>query len=131
MYIFTNLSTTQLGQRLLEVALKFLCPYFFPNFNLSKLWKTMNYAPFKVHIFGEGHKILRNIHLTFDYIQSKERWRFRKILWPSQNVWTLIIWLHKCLDLIMSYLVLKVNICSVTKICSSTFEFFKFMKHAT
>ena len=23
------------------------------------------------------------------YIQSKVRWRFRKILWPSQSIWTL------------------------------------------
>ena len=47
----------------------------------------------KVHIFWEGHKILRNLYLTFDYstyIQSKVRWRFCKIMWPSQNIWTLI-----------------------------------------
>ena len=46
----------------------------------------------KVYIFWEGHKILRNLRLTFDYskyIQSKVMWRFRKILWPSQNIWTL------------------------------------------
>ena len=43
-------------------------------------------------------KFLRNLHLTFDYstsilqyIQSKVRWRFRKILWPSQNIRTLRI----------------------------------------
>ena len=24
------------------------------------------------------------------YIQTKVKWRFRKILWPSQNIWTLI-----------------------------------------
>ena len=45
-----------------------------------------------MYIFWEGHKILRNLHLTFDYslyIQSKVRWRFRKILCPSQNIWTL------------------------------------------
>ena len=42
----------------------------------------------KVHIFWEGHKILLNLHLTFDwhYISTKVRWRFRKILWPSQNI---------------------------------------------
>ena len=43
----------------------------------------------KVHLFWEGHKILRNLHLTFDYgtyLQSKVRGRFRKILWPSQNI---------------------------------------------
>ena len=36
--------------------------------------------------------ILRNLHLTFNstyYVQSKVRWRFRKILKPSQNIWTL------------------------------------------
>ena len=60
-----------------------------------------------VHIFWEGHKVLRNLYLTFVYstyrqkqggdlskfygllrmyeifIQSKVRGRFRKILWPS------------------------------------------------
>ena len=43
----------------------------------------------KVHIFWGGHKISRNLHLTFDrhYI----RWRFLKILWPPQNIWTLKI----------------------------------------
>ena len=49
------------------------------------------------YVFWEGHKILRNLHLTFDwhYIsRTKVRWRFRKILWPSQNIWTL--WWCKC-----------------------------------
>ena len=35
---------------------------------------------------------MRNLHLTFDwhYIhRTKVRWRFRKIVWPSQNIWTL------------------------------------------
>ena len=49
----------------------------------------------KVYIlFWDGHKILRNLHLTFDwhYIsRTKVRWRFRKILWPSQNILTLTI----------------------------------------
>ena len=47
---------------------------------------------YKVHIFWEGHKILRNLHRRFDqYIlhRTNLRWRFRKILWPSQNIWTL------------------------------------------
>ena len=46
----------------------------------------------KVHIFWEGHKILRNLPHTFDYlqyIQSKVRGRFRKNVWASQNIWTL------------------------------------------
>ena len=35
----------------------------------------------KVHIFWEGHKILRNLHQLFDlhmYCQSNNWWRFRK-----------------------------------------------------
>ena len=44
---------------------------------------------FKVHIFREGHKILRNLHLTFVLCSASQKWRFCKILWPSQNIWTL------------------------------------------
>ena len=45
----------------------------------------------KVHIFWEGHKILRNLPLTFDcmYCSQKLGEDFAKILWPSQNIWTL------------------------------------------
>ena len=45
----------------------------------------------KVHIFLEGHKILPNLHLTFDcmYCSQKLGEEFAKILWPSQNIWTL------------------------------------------
>ena len=46
----------------------------------------------KVHIFWEGHKILRNLHRRFDryYIyRTNLGWRFRKNLWLSQNIWTL------------------------------------------
>ena len=47
----------------------------------------------KVHIFWEGHKILRNLHLTFVLCSwSKLRWRFRTILWLSQNIWNLPKW---------------------------------------
>ena len=37
----------------------------------------------KVHIFWEGHKILRNLPLTFDCMY-----------WPSQNIWTFTICLY-------------------------------------
>ena len=45
----------------------------------------------KVHIFWEGHKILRNLPLTFDcmYCSQKLVEDFAKFLWPSQNIWTL------------------------------------------
>ena len=42
----------------------------------------------EVRIFWEGNKILRNLHLTF-VCMYYGRWRFRKILWPSQNIRTL------------------------------------------
>ena len=49
----------------------------------------------KVHIFWEGHITLQNLYITFFLCsvqcQSNVRWRFRKILWPSQNIWTLLI----------------------------------------
>ena len=32
---------------------------------------------------------MRNLHLTFDWHYIGVRWRFRKILWPSQNIWIL------------------------------------------
>ena len=45
----------------------------------------------KVHIFWEGHKNFAKSSPNFwlQYIRSKVRRRFRKILWPSQNIWTL------------------------------------------
>ena len=41
----------------------------------------------KVHIFWEGHKILRNLPLTFDrmYRSQKLGEDFAKFLWPSQT----------------------------------------------
>ena len=50
----------------------------------------------KVHIFWEGHKILQNLHLTStSYVVTVKRWRFRIILWPSQNIWTLRTSFHQ------------------------------------
>ena len=46
----------------------------------------------KVHIFWEGHKILQNLHRRFVWLalhRTNLRRRFRKILWPSQNISTL------------------------------------------
>ena len=90
---------TQWGHNLSEVVfqsfhnyLKFWgCRnYFIGNSFFEQIWSEVWKRGFqliqflgrlgKVHIFWEGHKILRNIHLTF-----------RKILWPSQNIWTLCV----------------------------------------
>ena len=45
----------------------------------------------KVHIFLEGHKMLRSLQSYFWLAlhRTKVRWRFCNILWPSQNIWTL------------------------------------------
>ena len=60
---------------------------FSPCYFVTALMKIL----FKVHIFWEGNKILWNLHLTFVLCSAspKVRWRFCKILWPSQNLWTL------------------------------------------
>ena len=62
--------------------------------NLFFVFPLSNITNFsgKVNIFWESHKILWNLHLTFDWHylhRPKVRWRFRKILWPSHNIWTL------------------------------------------
>ena len=46
----------------------------------SSIWKS-SYIP-------EGYKFLRNLHHLS--LCTVVRWRFRKILWPSQNIQTLI-----------------------------------------
>ena len=47
----------------------------------------------KVYIFWEGHKNFAKSSPNFwlQYIRSKVRGRFRKILWPSQNIWTVVV----------------------------------------
>ena len=41
----------------------------------------------KFHIFWEGHKILWNLHLTFDCVYCGQNGEdFAKFLWPSQNI---------------------------------------------
>ena len=59
--------------------------------------KNLNVKPYranivcKVHIFWEGHKNFGKSSPNFwlQFIRSKVRGRFRKIVWPSQNIWTL------------------------------------------
>ena len=60
--------------------------------NCSKM-KPLNFADWcKVEVFWEGNKVLQNHHFRFEvyHIQSNLGWRFRKNLWPSQNVWILM-----------------------------------------
>ena len=64
---------------------------------------------FKVHIFWEGHKIFfakssPYFWLTLD--RTKVTWRFHKILWPSQNIWTLM---KRCGELSSSCYCVKIN----------------------
>ena len=60
---------------------------------LQKFVAFSKYMKFKVHIFWEGHKILQNLHLTFDYSTYSQKLGedFAKFLWPSQNIWTLTL----------------------------------------
>ena len=62
------------------------------GFSSSGLFCLASSLRFKVHIFWEGHKILRNLPLTFDrmYCSQKLEENFAKILWTSQNIWTLL-----------------------------------------
>ena len=63
-----------------------------PNWRLwARAWCWSHDMFFKVHIFWEGHKILRNLPLTFYYMHCSQKLGedFAKFLWPSQNVWTL------------------------------------------
>ena len=53
---------------------------------LQILWKY--FFNVKVHIFWEGHKIFAPYFCLY-VLWTKVRWRFRKILWPSQNIRTL------------------------------------------
>ena len=53
--------------------------------------KFLNGTFVKVHIFWESHKCL-------SYVESNLRWGFRKILWPSQNIWSLIIITKKLVE---------------------------------
>ena len=40
----------------------------------SGWWNLEADAPFKVHLFWEGHKVLRNLHLTFDWHYVGQNW---------------------------------------------------------
>ena len=89
--------------------------------NSNFTFANMNnlYISAKVHIFWEGHKILQNLHLTFvRYYRTIVRGRFRKILWPSQNIWTLIFAIknsisitifhsRECLIFLVIFLIIK------------------------
>ena len=47
----------------------------------------------KVHIFWEATKFCKSPpYFWLALHRIKVRWRFRKILWPSQNIWTLTYW---------------------------------------
>ena len=74
---------------------------------------------FKVLLFWQCHKILRNLHLSFalcsairvsvhldtnSKCHSKVRWRFCKILWPSQNIWALWKKSEKCIYCLLHFI---------------------------
>ena len=70
--------------------------------------------PCKVHIFWEGHKIFAKSSPNFWLAlhRTKVMWRFRKILWPSQNIWTLLKLLQQ-LDFFPTYQLYVVLSCKL------------------
>ena len=79
-------------------------------------------------------KVLRWLitYLTFvysKYIQTKVRWRFRKILWPSQNIWTLLssfisyIWKFRFSQNLCILLRLTCQICNRAANLTNVFSF--------
>ena len=70
------------------------------NFERAFVWKHYNLAV-KSQIQCKSSYILRRPHnfaksSSYFWLQSKLTGRFRKILWPSQNIWTLLLtyWWH-------------------------------------
>ena len=63
--------------------------------NYMKRWRILQFSvqliivfSTKVHIFWKGHKILRNLHRRFVLFCTGQIYSgFRKICWPSQNMW--------------------------------------------
>ena len=76
---------------------------------------------FKVHIFLEGHKILQNLPLTFDYSTYSQRLgedfaKFCVLLRIYELYWTLLsqmLWSRRCLNSLN-----EMGRCSLSKRCS-------------
>ena len=76
---------------------------------------------FKVHIFWEGHKILRNLPLTFDCrYGSQNIGKILQILWPSQNIWTLTKLTNTYLHFVYRHL--TVNLCHLAAFLLCLFQ---------
>ena len=61
----------------------------------SKLLSNTNFIFFIAKDLMEATKLCEIFTLLLSYVVSvKSRWRFLKILWPSQNIWTL--WMPLC-----------------------------------
>ena len=71
---------------------KFLIAFFFWLILYRLYFVRVIHFSIKVEVVREGHKILWNHHLWFDCVYCSF------VLWPSQNIWTLInpkIWYHQ------------------------------------
>ena len=66
-------------------------PKYFKEKQKFNQWSS---KPIKFHIFWAGHNFFEKVHTV-----KKVRGRFRNFLWPSQNIWTLIIVTLDFLDL--------------------------------
>ena len=61
------------------------------HFNVSKSTLPFQWAnnQFCLNLRGPQNFAKFSSYFWLQYIQSKVRWRFCKILWPSMNIWTL------------------------------------------
>ena len=87
----------------------------------QKMEGTLLYYLRRPHNFAKSPP-----YFCLQYIQSKERWRFLKILWPSQNIWTLVCDIHYRFGQkegkIFGILLLKLFWPTFRKKCSSEWE---------
>ena len=68
--------------------LKFNIPTFWCCYmDIDSLWPTIRFL-LKFIYSEKATKFCELTYFWLQYIRSKVRGRFRKILWPSQNIWT-------------------------------------------
>ena len=82
----------QTHMKILNIFRIALIFFFFFCFTMHKNWTKA--VPWIFFLFLKATKFCEIFTLLLSYVsstyQSKISWRFRKILWPSQNIWTLL-----------------------------------------
>ena len=94
------------GQKSYVWAIFHAKQFLLPIFHSGSLWLIKNHM--NINFFYSHLFILKFVYLRrpqnfaksppdfcLQYIQTKVRWRFCKVLWPSQNIWTFKYHIHK------------------------------------